>query len=59
MKFHLIVEDTVNGVSCKVAYEANEVSDSMENSLSAKVVANFSGMVRECQQAGVLYVEKD
>ena len=59
MKFHLIVEDTVQGIRCTAGYVPNEVSDSLENSLSAKVVANFSAMLKECEEAGVLYVEKD
>lgn len=59
MKFFLEISDTINGIRCTAAYKPNEVSDSLENSLSAKVVANFSTMLRELEDNKVLYVEKD
>ena len=59
MKFILVVEDTFKGIRCTAAYKGNDVSDSLEQSVASKVVANFSAMLKECEEAGILYVEKE
>lgn len=59
MKFILIVEDTPKGIRCTATYKGNDVADSMEQSLAAKVIANFSVMLKEFEAAGALYVEKE
>lgn len=59
MKFILTIEDTVHGIRCQAAFKDNDVTDSMEQSVSAKVVANFASSLKELEEAGVLYVEKE
>lgn len=58
MKFILTVEDTPKGIRCEAAYKDNDVTDSMEQSVSAKVVANFAQSLKELEAEGLLYVEK-
>lgn len=58
MKFILTIEDTPKGIRCEAAFKDNDVTDSMEQSLSAKVVANFSQSLKELEAKGLLYVEK-
>lgn len=59
MKFILVIEDTERGIRCKAAYNSNDIADGLETSLSAKVVANFSAMLKELEEAGALFVEKE
>lgn len=58
MKFILIVEDTPRGIRCEAAFKDNDVTDSMEQSTAAKVVANFAQSLKELESIGALYVEK-
>lgn len=58
MKFILTIEDTPKGIRCEAAFKDNDVTDSMEQSVSAKVVANFAQNLKELEAAGILYVEK-
>ena len=58
MKFILTVEDTPKGIRCEAAYKDNDVLDSMEQSVAAKVVANFAQSLKELESQGILYVEK-
>lgn len=59
MKFILVVEDTVKGIRCTAAYKPNDVSDNMEQSVAAKTVANWANSLKELEEMGVLFVEKD
>lgn len=59
MKFVLVIEDTTKGIRCKAAYNPNDILDGLEQSVAAKVVANFSAMLKELEAAGALYVEKE
>lgn len=58
MKFILTIEDTPKGIRCEAAFKDNDVTDSMEQSVSAKVVANFAQNLKELETQGILYVEK-
>lgn len=58
MKFILTVEDTPKGIRCEAAFKDNDVLDSMEQSVAAKVVANFAQSLKELETQGILYVEK-
>lgn len=59
MKFILVVEDTVKGIRCTAAYKPNEVSDNMDQSVAAKTVANWANNLKELEEMGVLYVERE
>jgi hypothetical protein len=59
MKFILIIEDTVNGIRCRASFSENGVTDALAQSLSGKVVANFSESLKELEASGALYVEKE
>ena len=59
MKFILVIEDTTRGIRCKAAYNPNDVTDHLAESIAAKTVANFSESLRELEKLGLLYVEKD
>lgn len=59
MKFILIVEDTPKGIRCMASYTGNDVLDSMEQSVAAKTVANWSAMLKDLERQGLLFVEKE
>lgn len=59
MKFILTIEDTTKGIRCEAAFKDNDVLDSMEQSVAAKVVANFAQNLKELESQGILFVEKE
>lgn len=59
MKFILIVEDTPRGIRCTAAYKDNDVLDSMEQSIAAKTVANWAAALKDLEDQGLLFVEKE
>jgi len=59
MKFILVVEDTPKGIRCTAAYKPNDLMDNLEQSVAAKTVENWAQYLRELEDLGVLYVEKE
>lgn len=59
MKFILIVEDTPRGIRCTATYKGNDVLDSMDQSVAAKTVANWAAALKDLEEQGLLYVEKE
>lgn len=59
MKFILVVEDTHRGIRCTAAYKPNDLLDNLEQSIAAKVVANWAQSLKEQEAIGLIYVEKE
>lgn len=59
MKFILVVEDTPKGIRCTAAYKGNDVLDSMDQSVAAKTVAYWAAALKELEEQGLLFVEKE
>jgi hypothetical protein len=59
MKFILIIEDTTKGIRCTASYQPNDITDSLDKSISAKAVANFAQDLKELESMGLLFVEKE
>ena len=58
MKYYLIIEDYEQGIRAAGAQVENGVTDSMEQSLSAKVIANFSNSLADLNMRGLLNIEQ-
>ena len=58
MKYYLIIEDSEQGIRAAGAQVENGVTDSMELSLAAKVIANFSNSLAELSMQGLLKIEQ-
>ncbi len=59
MKFIIVVEDTERGIRCKAAYNPNDITDHMADSIAAKTVANWAEHLKGLEAQGLLYVEKE
>ena len=58
MKYYLIIEDSEQGIRAAGAQVENGVTDSMELSLAAKVIANFSNSLADLNMRGLLNIEQ-
>lgn len=57
MKYYIIIEDSEKGIRAAGAMVENGVTDSQEQSLSGRVVANFSNTLAELNMMGLLHLE--
>ena len=57
MKYYIIIEDSVDGVSAAGASVENGVADSQEKSLAALIVANFSNSLALLNKRKLLHIE--
>lgn len=59
MRFILIVEDTPKGIRVKAAYNGNDITDHLAESIAAKTISNWAQTLKELEDRGLLFVEKE
>lgn len=59
MKALLSIEDTPQGVRCRVFWGDNDITDNPEHSVSMMVLANLSEVVKQMSRSGAVRLEKE
>jgi hypothetical protein len=57
LKFIIVLEDTHRGVRAVCATQGNDITDNIYESLSGKVLANWTGQLKILEELGVLVMD--